>query len=299
MLCIRPQTLALHREGIATGDALIECRVQICCEGKPAVDDANGSTEPRDGSPWALLSTERTLKFQYRHAQAGHFAFSGAGTIELRVLARKKGDLGAPWLLGVATLEASEALREKGSSWNDLAVSAPAGDASLNKSAGRNRAIGALIVKASVPAARVASEEIGAPTSVGGGAAMSVAAAAPLQQPPLGQVALRAGSTAVSGCTYSGGGGGTASLAAGSAATRGGSGGGGGCSKLERLRLETLAAEQEAAHAQSQCERLEGQRDAARDQLAAMRRECRETLASRRENTLALLRLRAVPLHAS
>lgn len=314
MLVVRAQTLALHPEGIATIDAPVECRVQICCEGSPAVDSAEGSTEPRDGSPWALLSKERTLKFQYKHAQAGHFDFlgAGAGGLQLRVLARKKGVGEEPWLLGIASLESPEALRNKGSSWNDLAVSAPAiGDASSNKSAGRNRAIGALIVKASVPAARAAASEAAvaatsgaAAATSGAAAAASAASAAPLQHAPTGQLVMRAGSAAVSqSCS-----GGADSLAAGGAATRGGGGecrgrgggggggeGGGGCSseELERLRRETLAAEEEAAHAQSECERLEAQRDAARGHMSAMRGERRWPLSSHERQHACTAVLRA------
>ena len=54
-LLLRAQTLALQRDGLAKDtDALaLECRVQITCDGAPALD-ASGV----DGSAWAPLSGE-------------------------------------------------------------------------------------------------------------------------------------------------------------------------------------------------------------------------------------------------
>ena len=71
-LVIRAQTLALHAEGVAAAvgsdgnpDEPIELRVQIMSDGTPAFDEASeaGSSSEQDGSPWAPLSKERTIKF--------------------------------------------------------------------------------------------------------------------------------------------------------------------------------------------------------------------------------------------
>ena len=159
-LLLRAQTLALHPSAIPDLDGTaIECRVQISCDGSPATDKAQG-----DGSGWAPLSQERTLKFDTKDSRSGHFEFaSTAGPLELKVLARRQEQTDAEWIVGVASLGTPAELREKGSSWNEAAVfPPPASEDGRKVGTPSSRAVGALIVKSSVPsAAKVAATGAG------------------------------------------------------------------------------------------------------------------------------------------
>ena len=278
-LIVRAQTLALHAEATADDGAAIELRVQVMCDGAPAVD-ATGV----DGSGWALLSQEQTLKFTYGQARAGCFDFGqDAGRLELRVLSRKQGsdDAAAVQLVGIASLDPPAQLRAKGSSWNDLAVLPPTTGAT---GASRTRAIGALIVKASVPPAKAAAAA--APPAPAAPAAPAVpappqpstqpAAAPPMPIPPqptASKVSTQVATQRVPSSIQP-------------HAPRDDSGGSLSASELARLVREVEAEERLAAAALAEAERVEGQLEASRSQTTQLRQElehAKDSLKGRRK----------------
>jgi hypothetical protein len=158
-IIVRAQTLALHKEALSLTTAW-ECSVAVFHCGL-ALPDLSGS----DSQVWARLSEELTAKFEHPRPRSGHYELGDRldGKFEFRIFVRAVGDE-AGSVVGVSTLDMINALKSKGSCWNDLTViPSPSGAADAN--GGQPKAIGALIVKTGLAPASSADEPAAAAAS--------------------------------------------------------------------------------------------------------------------------------------
>lgn len=287
-LVIRSQSLALHAEGVAeavgpdgSANQPVEFRVQVLCDGIPAKDEAN-SASYRDGSSWALLSKDGTVKLSYSDAKSGHFIFpDDAGMLEFRVLSRRQGsaDTTQTQLVAVACLDAPAALHAKGRSLNELALASPnttAREGPVAPAGSRKRANGVLLVKVSLPASRPTAAEAAsaAPEPVSSSMAANVPQPAPPPEPPVAQAAMPADFPPSTPANTA-----SAATTTASATQRAGGGAGGtsggsvSVADMERLRREVEAEEKAVAAARAEAERLESELEASRGETHVLVQE--------------------------